>query len=193
MSVDGILQAIMPTVMVPKFQPFEKLSKAGNRVLISSNGVWLEIKREWLYIRTQIGPQLPVSLPYGIVEPECRYEFGTIPVALLNQFILAAKARLPNECAAWVIWNSVTHDWRMEMLIEASVSAEHVNVFLPVLAENEQLVVDIHSHGAAQAYFSATDNKDDCGECKIAYVVGNLDKDAAVVGRLCLNGYFVPL
>ena len=193
MGVDEALQTVMPTVMVPRFRPFVELHKPGNRVLMASNGVWLEIKREWLYIRVQIGPQLPMALPYGTIEPARRFEFDALPRVYLDRFVQEAKRKLPNECAAWVIWNSVTHDWRMEMLLETSVSMDHVITLLPVLAENEHLVVDIHSHGASPAFFSTTDNKDDRGECKIAYVVGTLDKAADVIGRLCFNGFSVPL
>ncbi len=193
MGVDDVLQAVMPTVMVPKFLPFEELREPGSRVLMASNGVWLEVRRKWLYARMQVGLQLPLAVPYGTIEPVRRFEFGTIPNMLLHQFIEEAKRRLPNECAAWLIWNSVTREWRMAMLLETSVSINHVDVLLPVLAENEHLVVDVHSHGVSHAFFSATDNKDDRGECKIACVVGELHKTPDIKGRLCLNGFFVPL
>jgi len=80
------------------------------------------------------------------------------------------------------------------MLEETSVGPGHVNVNLPTLEEDEHMVMDLHSHGLTEAFFSRTDNKDDRGATKIAGVIGNLDKPEATASfRLCANGVFVPL
>ena len=80
------------------------------------------------------------------------------------------------------------------MLEETSVGLGHVSVNLPTLEEDEHMVMDLHSHGLTEAFFSRTDNKDDRGATKIAGVIGNLDKPEATASfRLCANGMFVPL
>lgn len=189
---DIALQATLPTIMVPAFSDFKKLDEPGSRLLMARNGVWLEVCRAWLYMRTQI-TNLPITVPYGTISPALHFPFMKIPRALISQFIEEARARLPNECAAWVIWDATLDIWRLHMLAEISADIDHVNTILPVLGNSEHLVLDIHSHGSSPAFFSSTDDHDDRCECKISGVVGNIDTNAPTAKfRICTNGFFVP-
>ena len=193
-SRDVALQSVMPTVMVPRYSELEELATAGDRILMAANGVWLEVCRAWLYARVLVAKPSIIPVPYGQVSEVMRFGFGKLPRAMVAQFIEQARARCPNECAAWVVWNQRTNEWRLMMLEETSVGPGHVNVNLPTLKEDEHMVMDLHSHGLTEAFFSRTDNKDDRGATKIAGVIGNLDKPEATASfRLCANGVFVPL
>ncbi len=193
-SRDVALQSVMPTVMVPRYTELEELTTPGNRILIAANGVWLEVCRAWLYVRVPVAlpPRIPV--PYGLVREELRFGFGKLPKAMVAQFIEQARILSPNECAAWVVWNQRANSWRLLMLEETSVGPSHVNVNLPTLEEDEHMVMDLHSHGLTEAFFSRTDNKDDRGATKVAGVIGNLNKPEVTASfRLCANGVFVSL
>lgn len=193
-SRDVVLQSVMPTVMIPRFATWNELDVPGNRLLMASNGVWLEVKRAWLYVRVKLSQSLPVAVPYGTVTAEMQFKFGKLPTSMVTKFIQEARVRSPNECAAWIVWNAQTNTWRLEMLEETSVGTGHVNVNLPPLGEDEHLIIDLHSHGEDLAFFSRTDNKDDRGETKISGVIGNLNKDRVTTAfRLCVNGLFYPL
>lgn len=193
-SRDVALQSVMPTVMVPRYSELKELATAGDRILMAANGVWLEVCRVWLYARVLVAKPSIIPVPYGQVSEVMRFGFGKLPRAMVAQFIEQARARCPNECAAWVVWNQRTNEWRLMMLEETSVGPGHVNVNLPTLEEDEHMVMDLHSHGLTEAFFSRTDNKDDRGATKIAGVIGNLDKQEATASfRLCANGVFVPL
>lgn len=193
-AIDGALQSTTPTVMVPRYAELEELSTPGRRILMAGNGVWLEVFREWLYLRTQIALPLPVAVPYGNVSAEVRMKFGKLPKAMVAQFIEEARARMPNECAGWIIWDESTGAWRLHMLQEISVDRDHVKMILPILGESEHLVIDIHSHGETPAFFSPTDNKDDLGGSHISGVVGCLDQASVTAKfRICADGMFVPL
>lgn len=193
-SRDVALQSVLPTVMVPRYSELEELATPGNRILMAANGVWLEVCRAWLYARVLVAKPSIIPVPYGYVSEVMRIGFGKLPKAMVAQFIEQARARCPNECAAWVVWNQRTNEWRLMMLEETSVGPGHVNVNLPTLEEDEHMVMDLHSHGLTEAFFSRTDNKDDRGATKIAGVIGNLDKPEATASfRLCANGVFVPL
>lgn len=193
-SRDVALQFVLPTLMVPRYAELEELATPGNRLLMAANGVWLEISRAWLYVRVPVAKPPIIPVPYGDVTEEMRFGFGKLPRAMVAQFIEQARARCPNECAAWVVWNSQTNEWRLMMLEETSVGPGHVNVNLPALEDGEHMVLDLHSHGLTEAFFSRTDNKDDRGEVKIAGVIGNLDKPEVTASfRLCANGVFVSL
>ena len=191
---DIALQGVMPTVMAPRYTELEQLDTPGNRILMAANGVWLEVCRAWLYARIRLAPPIRIPVPYGIVREEMRFGFGKLPKAMVAQFIELARVRSPNECAAWIVWNQRTDAWKLMMLEEASVGPGHVIVNLPTLESDEHLVMDLHSHGLTEAFFSRTDNKDDKGEVKIAGVIGNLNQAAVTASfRLCANGVFLPL
>lgn len=192
---DIALQSAMPTVMAPRFSPLDELDLPGRRLVMAENGTWLETRREWLYSRLQVGQPCPVPLPYGQVTEALRFSFGKLPRAIIAQFIEHAREQLPNECAARVIWNSHTSQWTLKRRDDViSVSPGHVNMHLPPLGEREHLIMDLHSHGITEAFFSRTDNKDDRGEVKISGVVGNLEGgEVTTAFRLCLAGVFVSL
>lgn len=193
-SRDVALQSVMPTVMVPRYSKLEELDTPGNRLLMAANGVWLEVCRAWLYVRVLAAPSARIPVPYGYVSEVMRFSFGKLPKAMVAQFIELARARCPNECAAWVVWNQRTDAWKLMMLEETSVGLGHVSVNLPTLGEDEHMVMDLHSHGMTEAFFSRTDNKDDRGATKIAGVIGNLDKPEVTASfRLCANGMFMSL
>lgn len=193
-SRDVALQSVMPTVMVPRFSELEELATPGNRILMAANGVWLEVCRAWMYARVRVANPMSIPVPYGDVTEMMRFNFGKLPRVMVAQFIEQARARSPNECAAWVVWNQLTAEWKLMMLEETSVGPGHVNINLPTLGEDEHMVMDIHSHGLTEAFFSRTDNKDDRGTTKIAGVIGNLDKPEVTTSfRLCVNGVFMSL
>lgn len=191
---DVALQGVLPTVMVSRFTVLKELDTPGNRILMASNGVWLEVCRAWLYARILIAPALRVPVPYGTVSEALRFGFGKLPRTMVAQFIEQARIRSPNECAAWIVWNQRTDAWKLMMLEEVSVGHGHVNVNLPTLERDEHMVLDLHSHGLTHAFFSRTDNKDDKGEVKIAGVIGNLNQPEVTASfRLCANGLFLSL
>lgn len=193
-SRDVALQSVMPTVMVPRYVELEELDTPGNRILMAANGVWLEVCRAWLYVRVPVALPPIIPVPYGLVREELRFGFGKLPRAMVAQFIEQARVRSPNECAAWGVWNQRTDSWTLLMLEERSVGIDHIEVNLPTLEEDEHRVIDLHSHGLHDAFFSREDNQDDRGETKIAGVIGNLDKPEVTASfRLCANGVFLPL
>jgi PRTRC genetic system protein A len=190
-AIDQALQSVTPTVMVPRHEQLEELSVPGHRILMAGNGVWLEVFRAWFYTRMPLTYDLPIAVPYGAVTAERRLACGPIPKDLVARFVVEARVRCPNECAAWVIWNESTREWKLMMLDEILVAPDRAVVNLPRLEDDEHLILDIHSHGLHEAYFSPTDDEDDAGACKIAGVIGNLNKEAVSTSfRFCVDGMF---
>lgn len=191
---DVALQSVMPTVMVPRYSEHKRMTSVGKRILIASNGVWLEMNTAWLYACVQVAPALTVTVPYGHAERTIEFKFGKMPKVMVEQFIAYARTRSPNECAAWIVWNERNNAWHLRVLEETSVGRGHVNVNLPILEEGEHLIIDIHSHGELTAFFSSTDNKDDFGAVQVSGVVGNLNnEEVTTVFRLCLGELLLPL
>jgi len=192
---DQILQRSCPTTMVPRFEDLPPLSKNGHRFLVAQDGLWLEVKRPWLHLVWPVAEKCyQVALPYGNLEPKVSFLCPDIPRSLINKFTDDARAALPNEFAAWIIWNEQTEAFAYRPLTSTSAGPAHLKLDRPVLGEHEHLIVDIHSHATMNAFFSAEDNRDDAGEVKLSVVFGRLGSDQSMSSkiRLCANGVVIP-
>lgn len=191
---DKLIQALTPTVMVPRFEPLQPMERPGHRFLVAADGLWLEVRRSWLYARRRIVRQNEVAMPYGALEPAVTFLCPPIPIALVQQFSALARRSCPQEAAGWVVWNETTGAFVFKQVEAIDASAGHIRYHRPQLAEGEQLVMDWHSHGSGAAFFSGTDNKDDRGEVKVSGVLGRCDQERVDMAiRLCLLGTYINL
>lgn len=191
---DIALQALTPSVMVPLFSNLDPLQESGQRFLLAKDGLWVNIKRAWLDLTVPLATQCVIPIPCGVLKQNMQFKFGALPINFLKQFIKDARESLPNEAAAWFIWNEVSGEMRYVLLEAQLASVGAIEYLCPELEDDEHLVADIHSHGATSAFFSFQDNDDDRTEVKIAIVVGNVDtQEVSIKMRLCANGYFVEL
>lgn len=188
---DAVLQAHTPALMVPRYGALPLMDKAGHRFLVAPDGVWLEVLRPWLHARVPIG-YVEIPLPFGPVEELVQYAFGQHAIAGLQaRFLEDAHRAFPNECAAWGVYDERDGTLDYRPLISDHASPGSVEFHRPRLADHEHLAVDLHSHGALEAFFSATDDADDIGEVKIAVVAGTINESPTFRSRLCLLGTFI--
>lgn len=192
-SHDLFLQQLVPTVIVPRHEPFEFLKSIGHRMVMASNGLFLEVKRNWLHLIHMVAPIGGLTLPYGEVKSRMELLFD-FPIHLVRTFYQDALTHFPNECGAWLIQNTDTGEFRYEMLKSLQATCSFLEVVRPVLDGNEVMVVDLHSHGYHRAEFSDLDDKDDCAEYKISGVIGSIGEhqQATASFRLCAGGVYVP-
>ncbi|WP_059415542.1 PRTRC system protein A [Cupriavidus basilensis] len=197
--LDEKLWQSAPTVAVPKYAEFQALKEVGHRFLATAEGLYIEVRRPWLHFIQPIA-QLQENSPrppYGTVGKKVELAFQRLGVVfpLIRQFVEAARAALPNEHAAWIVWNSRTGDLNYREVDAPSTSPNHVDIRRPALEEFESLAFDIHSHGDDPAFFSPTDDGDDAGEVKIACVVGDLGpgKTPSIVFRIGVLGMTMPI
>jgi PRTRC genetic system protein A len=187
---DAALQAACPTLAVPKFGALPDMAP-GQRVLMASNGLFLQVKTSWLDCICRIGG-VDAALPYGEVKPRMRCAFGKVPNKLLQEFSTWAMHSLPDEVAGALVYSSSTGALRLVRFEALTQSPSAVEYRIPDLPRDEVIAVDLHSHGMGAAYFSATDDADDLG-IKIAGVFGNLDRSEPtsrfrlVIGTLRIN------
>lgn len=189
---DVILQQHCPAVMVPLHGKFERMGHGhGHRFLVAADGLWLELRRPWLYLLRCVAPS-EIPLPYGKLHDEIEYLYRARDAsAAQDQFVGDAQASLPDECAAWAIHDARTGYLRYQLLRADHASPGGVTFKRPRLADHESLAIDFHSHGTMAPFFSATDDADDIGEVKIAVVVGTLDRTPTFDVRLCALGLFI--
>jgi len=190
---DRLLQAHTPAIAVPRFSELAPLERNGHRYLVAEDGVYIELRRPWMSVIWPVAPS-EAALPFGTVRnmgAHLEFEWKEL-TELLDPFERDANTAMPNEFAAWITWSSTGdggHTLNYRPLLACAPSPSSLHLIRPALAEGEHLVADLHSHGAMEAFFSATDDEDDAGEVKYAAVLGGIGTDAPRWRvRLCLPG-----
>jgi PRTRC genetic system protein A len=163
----------------------------GERLLIASNGVFVEINRPWIrLVRRLASFEWPTSVPYGEVAELTELPCGSVPAELVAEFARMARSALPNEVGAWIVWDAARARFRLVPLPSLSHGPGHLHYERPELHDGEWLVVDCHSHGTGSAYFSSTDDRDDRHDVKFALVLGRCHRQPTIALRLCAKGRF---
>lgn len=192
-SRDEALQRACPVLAAPLFGELPAMDN-GQRVIVAANGVFLQVRRDWLDCVERVGStDAALPLPYGRLTPFVRFAFGTIPLALLDAFIAAGRAKLPSEIAGGLIYAAQRATLRLAIYEPLRSSAHGIVYRMPALARDESIAVDLHTHGHLPAFWSATDDADD-RSVKVAGVFGNLDRERpSAAFRLVLNGMYRAL
>ncbi|REG45444.1 PRTRC genetic system protein A [Paraburkholderia sp. BL6669N2] len=190
-ALDTVLQKSFPSVMVPRSEAVEPMTTDGERLLTAANGIWLEVQRPWIRVVRRIARyDVATAIPYGEIAESTELLCGAIPAEHVAAFYRMAHAALPNEAGAWIVWNRHTGQFRTVSLPSLSHGPGHLRYERPLLDEGESVVVDCHSHGSGDAFFSRTDNDDDRHDVKLALVLGNCDRSPSTAFRLCVKGIF---
>lgn len=173
-----------------------RASHTGRGLVVGANGVMLILRRPWLALDVPVTPPLAASLPYGPTGgPRADLRCGLIPAEHLIRILDHLTEALPNEAAAFVLWNQTTGAFAVDFPVIEEATPSRLVYRTPVLPPDWHLVCDIHSHGTAAAFFSATDDADDAHATKIALVFGHLGHSdgPTMASRLCADGLFLPL
>lgn len=173
-----------------------RAARAGHGLAIGRDGVMLIVRRPWLELDALIAPPLSAHVPYGSAgAPRADLRCGLIPVEHLVRIVEHFRAAMPNEAAAFVIWNEATRAFAVDLPVIDAATPSRLVYRPPALDVGWHLICDIHSHGAAPAFFSATDDADDADSTKISLVVGRIDHPdgSTMEGRLCAGGMFLAM
>lgn len=171
-------------------------SRAGHGLAVGKNGVMLILRRPWLAMDVMVALGMDAYLPYGETGQErAELRCGLIPHELMTQILTQFRHALPNEAAAFIIWNEETRAFTVDFPVIDDATPSRVVYQTPTLPPHCHVVLDVHSHGKGKAFFSSTDDADDINATKIAMVVGRLHEpgvsDTSL--RLCANGMFLPM
>lgn len=171
-------------------------ARTGHGLAIGRDGVMLILRRPWLELDVLLTGALSAYVPFGSVGKPCAsLRCGLIPADMLALVLAHLRAALPNEAAAFVIWNEHTAEFAVEFPTIDEATPSRLVYRPPTLASGYHLVCDIHSHGCAPAFFSSTDDADDAHTTKVAMVFGGLDgpDGPTISSRLCAGGMFLPM
>lgn len=143
------------------------------RYVVAGNGLFIRAED------SRMEALVPVSFAkaYGLVdlEPYARLKAERIPADYLWSIFESARRHLPNEAMYQFIYDPSDavpgRPWRCVMP-EATARLAHVE-----FADAADAVVDLHSHGILDAFFSTTDDEDEKG-LRFYVVIGKVDTDA---------------
>lgn len=198
MQLDLAHFAAAPVAAVPRHSEFFPLQDNGHRFLMAADGLYLEVRRPWLYFIHRLAEQKAVTMPYGDIEPRTDLAFGRLGAAidLFRKFAERARTEAPNETACALGWDDELKELIYVGVTVLDSSPASLRYEPPALTADGplSLAFDLHSHGLGPAFFSPTDDADDAGTVKIAGVFGNLDKPVpSVAFRLCVLGLVIPI
>lgn len=173
-----------------------RAARVGKGFAVGRDGVSLILRRPWLELDVNVGGDIICHVPYGLVgRRHLLLRCGAIPhhgwVEILKHF----RAALPNEAAAFVLWNEETGEFLINYPEIEAATPTHLSYRTPRVVPPWHIVCDVHSHGEGSAFFSRTDDADDMHATKISMVVGRLSDPEGPVwfARICADGYFEPL
>lgn len=190
---DQALRSTCPVVAAPRFGALPEMGN-GQRVIVARNGWFVQTRLDWLDSIVALGRGLPLMrLPYGEVTEHLRFGFGKLPIPLIEAFVRAGRACLPDEAAGVLVYSRSTGQLRLAMCEPERASPSHIRYRRPPMAEDETVAVDLHTHGCGAAFWSGEDDRDDVG-IKVAGVFGLLDqRQPTACFRLVVNGLYQPL
>ena len=189
---DLALQSACPVIAAPRFGPLPDMVN-GQRIILAANGVFVQVKLDWLDCIQRLSPALPIPLPYGGIEERLTFTFGVLPIRLIEAFIEAGRRGLPNEVAGALIYSRRSRSLRLALCEPLDVSPHQIDYRVPAMDADETLAVDLHTHGHGLPFWSAKDDRDDQG-IKVAGVLGCLHQPKpSALFRLAVNGRFHPL
>ncbi len=122
------------------------------------------------------------QMPYGCFD--CREDGSDvdfrmterkIPYGILMDVVAFFKRNPRKEAAAQVFFNMETEEYEIYYPEQQVTSASVVFTRNHEMENDKVLVMDIHSHGTMNAFFSSIDDKDEKGT-RLFMVFGNLDK-----------------
>jgi len=187
---DAILQAAFPTVPVPRFGALPELEVGRKRLLMAADGVYLEVRSTALHARLRLAA---VETPHGTCTECITPTGGRLDQTWIGKLAALALDGGASEVAGGIVLGS--EGWCIQHPQTLSSSGDHVSYRDEF--EDDRLLVDMHSHGAHDAFFSSTDDAGDLSRPGpyLAVVLGRCESRATLswVVRFVCAPYLIPL
>lgn len=176
-----------PVVSVEHRGTFPAMEQDGVRYLVTGQGLWRETRTAWLHAALPVSDaQEGLMLPFGRTPAMATLLISAPPLRLWRQFVATARSVAPLEAAAAMLYDTSTATWRLADRTPLQATNDRVTYKEVQVGSTEVLVVDVHSHGHHEAFFSSEDDADDYGSLKVSAVIGSLapGKDLTLALRL---------
>lgn len=143
-----------------------KIDALGYQYVIAGNGLFIRAED------SRMSACIPIVLTqlHGLadIEPHVILKVPRVPNAFLRSILESARRHLPNE-AMYQLWFD-GNSWRVSM------PAQSTTPTAARFQDNGATVIDLHSHGAMDAFFSPTDDGDERG-FRLYVVIGNVNTE----------------
>lgn len=136
---------------------------------------------------------LSTPTPFGAAEAGVYFDHAPPPRNLVRAAANKAVATSPTEWAGAIVGND-HGEYELQSVGVSSASPGHVTYGRSTY-DDAALVLDMHSHGAGDPYFSDDDDYSDAEGVHIAVVFGRCAEHAslALKARVSIHGVFMPL
>lgn len=140
--------------------------------------------------KTPVG-EFTVCLSKADEKPEFHFALPKIPVCILEEVLQFFLKNKEHEAACQLFYSrgegyTIYYPEQRYSIAEVSFKRDHVLESLKIL------VMDLHSHGRMQAFFSRQDDRDEKGT-RLFLVAGNFDKEPQICIRAGIIGCFVDV
>lgn len=189
---DAVLLGQTPAVMMPRYSALPELALGHRRYVVASDGLYVQARTEALRLTIR-REAFRKPLPYGELKESVEMTGGLIPGEIYRELCQRAVAAFPLEWAAFVILDQ-GHYRIAEPAYVISSSVGHISYRLDGIDESK-VVLDVHSHGRFEAFFSDTDDESDADGIRFASVFGRCGSVETItsVSRLVIDGEHYPL
>lgn len=190
---DRAVFASAPTLMQPSHEDLPPCPYNTHRYVAARDGLYLQARTHGLSVCKHIAPCGQGTLPYGPLSEYVRLTGGRLPRTLYDEIVAHARQALPEEWACLILYEP-GHGYRLHVPSVESASGGHIR-YRTETFDPEQVVVDMHTHGYGNAFFSPIDDADDQhGGVHISVVLGECDKETpSQVTRLAVHGHLLPV
>lgn len=149
--------------------------------ILASNGLFIEARGKLLSARIPVAPAEVRGL--APVAPEVILRYGRIPQRLFDLAVSVMLADPGRERYLAITWEDGYHV-RFPTQDGTGVAVQYSAV--------ANVLLDLHSHGGMQAFFSRQDNEDEQG-LRLYAVIGRMNEIPEVKMRCGVYGYFHPI
>lgn len=183
----------LPVAVMPLEGVFAPLSHAGRRFVLARHGVYLEARSQALYVRLRV---CEGYLPYGVCDESIEPVHGPLPMSIARELQRVALDANPLETAALVIADARASETYAVHVPAAHATAGSVT-YDDAGYDPSMLVLDVHSHGSSNAFFSDTDNRSDSSRMgpHVSIVFGRCASSDSMVlcARVCIGNYLIDI
>lgn len=177
---------------VPRFSRLPPLEIGRMRYLVAEDGVYLEARSRALHACLAISAWV-APMPFGPAVPFAKPAAGPIPPHMLMEFNAIAAAASPAEAAALIVLYG--NGYRLVRPAGQKAGVGRISYSTRGI-DPLDVLVDMHSHGQMNAFFSAQDDADDLANpspCFLAMVFGRVGRGRLqIASRTVVNGWAAP-
>lgn len=92
-----------------------RAARVGRGLAVGTDGILLILRRPWLALDIPVTPPIAAHLPYGKVGGrKADLRCGFIPAGFLTSVLDALRDALPNEAAAFILWNEASREFALD-------------------------------------------------------------------------------